>query len=159
MHPILRQLRRAALLSAGDGPSDAQLLDSFLDRREEAAFEALVRRHGPMVLSVCRRVVGNVHDADDAFQATFLVLVRKAASLRSRHLLAGWLYGVAYRTALKARCMNLKRRVKEQHVADRTQSQPNTDGPPEELLARLDEELNRLPDRYRLPVVLCELQG
>src|SRR5579884_365008 len=159
MHAILRQLRRAALLSAGDGPSDVQLLESFLIQRDEAAFEALVRRHGPMVLGVCRRVTGNAHDAEDAFQATFLVLVRKAASLRSRQLLPGWLSGVAYRTALKTRAMTQKRRAKELQAAQQPSTQTSDDGPPEELLARLDEELNRLPDRYRLPVVLCELQG
>src|SRR5579884_214932 len=159
MHAILRQLRRAALLSAGDGPSDVQLLESFLIQRDEAAFEALVRRHGPMVLGVCRRVTGNAHDAEDAFQATFLVLVRKAASLRSRQLLPGWLYGVAYRTALNTRTMTKKRRIKEQQAAQQPWTQVSNDGPPEELLARLDEELSRLPDRYRLPVLLCELQG
>src|SRR5579884_2771929 len=159
MHAILRQLRRAALLSAGDGPSDVQLLEAFLSHQDEVAFEALVRRHGPMVLGVCRRVTGNAHDAEDAFQATFLVLVRKAASLRSRQLLPGWLSGVAYRTALKTRAMTQKRRAKELQAAQQPSTQTSDDGPPEELLARLDEELNRLPDRYRLPVVLCELQG
>jgi RNA polymerase sigma factor (sigma-70 family) len=158
MQAILRQLRRAALLSGGDGPSDAQLLESFLSHRDEVAFEALVRRHGPMVLAVCRRVTGNVHDADDAFQATFLVLVRKAASLRARQLLPGWLYGVAYRTALNTRTMKKKRWAKEQQAAQQPRPEPD-DGPPQELLDRLDEALHRLPDRYRLPVVLCELQG
>ena len=155
---LLCHLRRAALLSAS-GPSDAQLLDAFLNRHDEAAFEALVRRHGPMVHSVCRRVVGNIHDADDAFQATFIVLVRKAGTLRSRPLLAGWLYGVACRNARKARAMSQKRRAKEKHAAEQPRPEASTNGVPEELLARLDEELNRLPERYRLPVVLCELQG
>ena len=100
---VLPHLRRAILLDGGTGLTDSQLLGCFIDQRDEAAFAALVRRHGPMVLSVCRRVVGNVHDADDAFQATFLVLVRKASSVRPRELVANWLYGVAYHTALKAR--------------------------------------------------------
>ncbi len=159
MNPLLHHLRRAALLSPGSGPSDGQLLEAFLNQRDESAFEALVRRHGPMVLSVCRRVVGNDHDAEDAFQATFIVLVRKAGTLRSRPLLAGWLYGVACRTAMKARAMSQKRRAKEKHAAEQPRPEAAANGVPEELLARLDEELNRLPERYRLPVVLCELQG
>lgn len=158
MNDILRHLRRAALISSGDGPSDALLLEAFLERRDEAAFEALLRRHGPMVWGVCRRVVGNQHDAEDAFQATFVVFVRKAASLRARELLAGWLYGVAFRTASKARVMSNKRRAKEKQAA-RLPAQDAPERLSEELLARLDEELNRLPEAYRLAVVLCELQG
>ncbi|HZU37673.1 MAG TPA: sigma-70 family RNA polymerase sigma factor [Gemmataceae bacterium] len=127
MNRLLCHLRRAALLSASSGPGDAQLLDAFLSQHDEAAFEALVRRHGPMVHSVCRRVVGNIHDADDAFQATFIVLVRKAASLRKRHLLAGWLYGVAFRTALKARAMSHKRRAKEKQAAQQPLSNTAAD--------------------------------
>src|SRR5262249_55820640 len=95
MYTVVEQLRRDLLARDGAGLTDGQLLDAFLTRRDEAAFEALVRRHGPMVLGVCQRVAGNVHDAEDAFQATFLVLVRKAASLRVRELLGNWLYGVA----------------------------------------------------------------
>src|SRR5262245_25533936 len=109
MKTAFRHLRRAVLLRKSDGPADEQLLESFLLRRDETAFEVLMRRHGPMVLGVCQRVLRNAHDADDAFQATFLVLVRKASSLRSRELLVNWLYGVAYRTAMKARAMSVKR--------------------------------------------------
>ncbi len=156
MKTVIRHLRRAALLHEGSGPTDSQLLESFLSRREGAAFEALLRRHGPMVLRVCRRVLGNAHDAEDAFQATFLVLVRKAGSLRSRELLANWLYGVAYRTAMKARAMNAKQRAKEKQASETPRSEASAD---EELLARLDHELSRLPDKYRVPLVLCELEG
>jgi RNA polymerase sigma factor (sigma-70 family) len=127
-----------------------------LTRRDEVAFEALLRRHGPMVLGVCRRVLRNAHDAEDAFQATFLVLARKAGSIRSRQVFASWLYGVAYRTAMKARAMNAKRRARERQAGERPRAESSAD---EELLAQLDYELNRLPDKYRVPVVLCELEG
>ncbi len=159
MNGVLPHLRRAALLSSRDGPPDAQLLESFLSRRDEAAFEALLRRHGPMVLGVCRRALRNRHDAEDAFQATFLVLARKAGSIRSRELLGSWLYGVAYRTAMKARAMSAKRRIKEREAGQRPRPEAAADGAPEELLAALDRELHRLPDKYRAPVVLCELEG
>jgi RNA polymerase sigma factor (sigma-70 family) len=159
MKAVIRHLRRAALLDRGGGLTDGQLLESFLTRREEAAFEALLRRHGPMVLGVCRRVLGNPHDAEDAFQATFLVLIRKAASLRSRELVGNWLYGVAYRTAMKARAMSAKRRTKEKQAREAVRSEPAAGEVSEELLARLDAELNRLPEKYRVPVVLCDLEG
>jgi RNA polymerase sigma factor (sigma-70 family) len=159
MKTVLRHLRRMALMQAGDRATDVHLLQSFLDRRDEAAFEGLLRRHGPMVLGVCRRVLGHIHDAEDAFQATFLVLARKADSVRPREMVGPWLYGVAHRTALKARAMNAKRRVRERRAAEMALPTAPADGPPEELLARLDDELGRLPERYRVPVVLCELQG
>src|SRR5688572_6481352 len=100
LNGFLRGLRRGA--REGDGLTDGQLLEAYVAREDPAAFEALVRRHGPMVLGVCRRVLGNEADAEDAFQATFLVLARKAAGLRSRGLVANWLYGVAHNTARKA---------------------------------------------------------
>ena len=136
--------------------SDGQLLRLFLNQRDEAAFAALVRRHGPMVLGVCRRVLRNVADADDAFQATFLVLVRKAAALRSRAVLGDWLHGVARHTALKARAANVRRSAKEQ-----TMSRPEAQGEKarDDWLPYLDEELSCLPEKYRLPIVLCDLEG
>jgi RNA polymerase sigma factor (sigma-70 family) len=159
MKTVIRHLRAAALLHEGDALTDSELLESFLSQREGAAFEALLRRHGPLVLGVCRRVLRNAQDAEDAFQATFLVLVRKAGSLQSRELLANWLYGVAYRTAMKARAMNARRRAKERQAGELPRSEPSTNGSQEELLAQLDYELSRLPDKYRVPVVLCELEG
>jgi RNA polymerase sigma factor (sigma-70 family) len=159
MKSVIQHLRAVALLHEGDGPTDSQLLESFLSRREGAAFEALLRRHGPLVLGVCRRVLRNAQDAEDAFQATFLVLVRKANSLQSRELLANWLYGVAYRTAMKARAMNAKRREKERRAGAMPRPEPTDDDTQEELLARLDYELSRLPEKYRVPVILCELEG
>ena len=158
MHSTLHTLRRIALREAANR-TDAQLLESFLGQNDPVAFESLVRRHGPMVLAVCRRVLNHRHDAEDAFQATFLVLVRKAASLGKRHLLANWLYGVAYRTALKARGAIARRRTKERQAARMAQPEPFAERSPHDLLARLDDELNRLPDKYRIPLVLCDLQG
>src|SRR5438445_6975091 len=102
LHRVLQGLRGATLPSDGTDLTDGQLLQSYVRSREEAAFAALVRRHGPMVWGVCRRILGNHQDAEDAFQATFLVLVRKAASVVS---VANWLYGVAHQTALKARAL------------------------------------------------------
>jgi RNA polymerase sigma factor (sigma-70 family) len=157
MKSLLGHLRRAALLRDGGGLTDGQLLESFLSGRENAAFEALVRRHGPMVLGVCRRVLGHVQDAEDAFQATFLVLVRKADSVRPRELVGNWLYGVAYRTALKAR--SARQRAKERQVEDMDRPETLVEEGWQDLLPLLDRELNRLPEKYRVPVVLCELEG
>jgi RNA polymerase sigma factor (sigma-70 family) len=159
-HDILRQLRRAALLSDGAGMTDVQLLECFIARRDEAAFEALVRRHGPMVLGVCRRVLRHAQDAEDAFQATFLVLVRKAAGLGRRELLGNWLYGVAYRTALDARAAAARRRARERRLDP--MREPEAREEPDacrDLRPLLDQELARLPDKYRAAIVLCDLQG
>jgi RNA polymerase sigma factor (sigma-70 family) len=156
---FLRQLHRTALRRDGGGLTDGQLLASFIERRDEAAFAALVRRHGPMVLGVCRRVLGNHHDAEDAFQATFLVLARKAGSLRSRELVGNWLYGTAYRTALEARATITRRRAKERQVEEMPQPRVEPDAVWRELRPFLDQELNRLPEKYRLAVVLCDLEG
>jgi RNA polymerase sigma factor (sigma-70 family) len=159
MQRVLNHLRQLALTYEGLDLTDGQLVERFLAHRDETAFATLVRRHGPMVRSVCRRVVGNEHDADDAFQATFLVLVRKAASVRPREQVGNWLYGVAHRTALKARSLMLRRRAKEKQFHDLPD--PSTaQGPREpDWQPLLDRELSQLPAKYRVPLILCELQG
>src|SRR5947209_407906 len=107
---VLWRLRGVEALRERGDLTDGQLLTRFLGRRDEAAFEALLRRHGPMVLGVCRRLLRHEQDAEDAFQATFLVLARKAATVRPRERVGNWLYGVAYNTARKARALNARRR-------------------------------------------------
>jgi RNA polymerase sigma factor (sigma-70 family) len=154
--PVLRFLCRAA--HALDTLGDGELLERFVARRDEAAFEALMRRHGPMVLGVCRRVLGNEADAEDAFQATFLVLVKKAASVAQRALVGNWLYGVACNTARKVKAMNGQRRARERRAGAFPHPDPRGDRE-QHLHALLDEELSRLPDRYRSPIVLCDLEG
>ncbi len=160
LNPVIDHLRRAVLLRDGAGLTDGQLLESFVSQKDESAFEVLVRRHGPMVLGVCRRVLRNHHDAEEAFQATFLVLVRKADSIVPREMFANWLYGVAYRTALKARSMIAKQRVRERQVMEAPEPEAiEPDHCWRELQPLLDQELSRLPDKYRVPIVLCDLQG
>src|SRR5262249_37821183 len=126
---------------------------------EDSAFEALVRRHGPLVLSVCRRVLHNPHDAEDAFQATFLALARKAASAGSRASLGTWLYQVAYHTALRARKQSAVRRQREDRVAPGPQPDPLGEVTGRELITVLDEEMHHMPERLREPLVLCYLEG
>jgi len=139
--------------------SDGELLERFVTRRDEAAFAAIVERHGPMVLGVCRRTLRNNHDAEDAFQASFLVLARKASSVEPREMVANWLYGVAFQTAVKARAIAIRQRARERQ----TEGMPEPEAAPQtgwdELQPLLDEELSRLPDKYRVPIVLCLLEG
>jgi RNA polymerase sigma factor (sigma-70 family) len=156
---LIRHLRRAALLHEAGDMTDGQLLERFLTMREEAAFEVLLRRHGPMVQGVCRRILCHVQDVEDAFQATFLVLIRKGSSLLPRHTLGNWLYGVAYHTALKARAAGWKRRAKERQAAAMSRPQTPAEDVEHDLLPLLDRELERLPEKYREAVVLCELEG
>jgi RNA polymerase sigma factor (sigma-70 family) len=154
--PLAGRILRVVL---GSGEvADRDLLARFAATREEDAFAELVRRHGPMVLGVCRRVTGHPHDAEDAFQAAFVVLARRAAQVARPEQLANWLYGVALRTALEAR--KARRRVQEQPVS----AAPEPAAPPEpddntDLRRVIDEELARLPDKYRAAVVLCDLEG
>ncbi len=157
--PVIHYLRKVTTPAAAGDIPDAELLSRFARHRDEAAFTALVRRHDPMVLAVCRRVVRDGHMAEDAFQATFLVLARKAGSLARPELLGHWLHGVAYRTAAKARTETAKRRVHERQAVRPQEINPSDEFDWQDLRAVLDEEVNRLPDRYRVPVVLCYLQG
>jgi RNA polymerase sigma factor (sigma-70 family) len=154
---VIDHLRRTVLLPDGAGLGDGELLGSFIERHDETALAALVRRHGPMVWGVCRRLLPH-HDAEDAFQATFLVLVRKAASIRSREMVGNWLYGVAHQTALQARRTAARRRAREVQVT----VMPDTEAVQQEQLPDvqplLDEELSRLPDNYRVVIVLCDLE-
>lgn len=156
LNRVLPHLRRTVF--AETSFTDGQLLECFLQHREEAAFAALVRRHGAMVLGVCRRLLHNPHDADDAFQAAFLVLVRRAPTLLARQTVGNWLYGVAYHTALKARAAARKRRAKEAQVATRLTPTAPTEVE-SDWRSLLDEELHRLPAKYRDAIVLCDLEG
>ncbi len=153
---ILVQLR----LLAGDATAgDAELLDRFLASREEPAFAALVQRHGPLVLGVCRRLLRDEQDAEDAFQATFLVLARKAASIRKKESLGAWLYEVAFRIAVRLRADAARRKLHERQAPEVSAVDATDPMLWQELAAVLDEELNRLPEKYRRPLVLCHLQG
>jgi RNA polymerase sigma factor (sigma-70 family) len=159
MSEVIQHLRRAVLLRDGAGMTDGQLLECFLTQRDDAALAVLVQRHGPMVWGVCRRVLPNHHDAEDAFQATFLVLVRKAASIVPRERVANWLYGVAHQTALKARATAARRKGRERQVTEMPEPAVAERDPWRDLRPLLDEELSRLPDRYRCVIVSCDLEG
>jgi RNA polymerase sigma factor (sigma-70 family) len=138
--------------------TDEQLLKAFISARDETAFAKLLRRHGPMVLGVCRRVLGNLHDSEDAFQATFLVLARKARSLVSGKALSSWLYTVAFRISLEARAGADRRRKRERQV----EVMPHPEiapSEPKDWQPVLDQELSRLPEKYRVTVILCDLEG
>lgn len=154
---VLQHLRRAAAPAREDG-SDAQLVERFSRQHDQAAFAVLLERHGPMVLGVCRRALGDAHEAEDAFQATFLLLVRKAASLRNADLVGNWLYGVACRVARRARAQAARRARSAPEVPEMTTTLP-PETPWSDLGPILDEELQHLPRKYRAPVVLCYLQG
>jgi RNA polymerase sigma factor (sigma-70 family) len=155
---VIRFLRRAAGPEAGT-VTDRQLLERFARNREEDAFATLADRHGPMVLDVCRRVLGDAHAAEDAFQATFLVLARKAGAVRWQESVGGWLHEVALRVAQKARGAAARSRSLERQVANVSAVISSTDVDRYELHTVLDQELSRLPDKYRLPLVLCYLEG
>jgi RNA polymerase sigma factor (sigma-70 family) len=156
--PVLQMIRRVAEDQRTRGCSDEDLLRQFSASGDEASFHALLRRHGPLVFSVCRAMLSNEADAEDAFQASFLILARKARSIRKAASLSSWLHGVAYRTALKAQAASARR---HKHVARLVK--PEASGPDDltwsEVQRIVHEELDRLAERYRAPMVLCYLQG
>jgi len=162
---MMPTIRRVVLAGAVADRTDGQLLAAFVANRDADAFAGLVRRHGPMVLGVCRRVTGDHHTAEDAFQAVFLVLARRAAAVRPREQVGNWLYGVAYRTALKARAVLARRRSREKQVdvmpepLDTRRLTPPGSPDWSDLQPVIDEELARLPEKLRAPVVLCDLEG
>jgi RNA polymerase sigma factor (sigma-70 family) len=155
----LNRVRALITAEQATGLSDPELLGRFMAAQDEGAFAALVKRHGPLVLGVCRRVLGNLADAEDAFQATFLVLSRKAAAIANQNSLPCWLYQVAYHTAAKARSRQASRRIHEARAERQAGADPLAEVTGRELLSVLDEELQRLPERNRAPLVLCYLEG
>jgi RNA polymerase sigma factor (sigma-70 family) len=139
--------------------TDDELLNQFLQHGDETAFAGLVQRHGPLVWGLCRRVLGQEQDAEDAFQATFVILARKAGAIRRQRSLASWLYEVAFRVALKARAKARQRQTREREAVAMAQSGSVPESAWRELQGIIDEEVNRLPAKYRRPLVLCCLQG
>jgi RNA polymerase sigma factor (sigma-70 family) len=159
LQTFLRHLRRTVPLRGVGGVTDAQLLERFVLGRDAAAFEVLVWRHGPMVHNVCRRVLHREHDAEDAFQATFLALARKAAGIGKRESVGSWLYKVAYRVALRARAAAVAQPLSGTALPDRIAGNPVDDLSCQEMRAALVEEVARLPEKYRAAFVLCQLEG
>lgn len=159
MGAVLHHLRRLTARQHEEELSDGQLLERFVRCREESAFAALLRRHGAMVLGVCRGVLRHQQDAEDAFQAAFLILAQKAASIRQRQSVGGWLHEVAYRVALKAQRSAARRRHYERRTPEGIHADPLDDLTVRELRQALHEELRQLPEKYRAPLVLCYLEG
>lgn len=156
---VLRHIRRLGSTGGASRPSDARLLERFSRDHDETAFADLVRRYAPMVLNVCRSVLHHEQDAEDALQATFIVLARRASSIRKRDALAGWLYEVAHRVAGRAQASAARRREQERKATPMASADSTLDMTLRDLHRVLHEELLRLPDKYRVPLVLCYLQG
>jgi RNA polymerase sigma factor (sigma-70 family) len=156
---VLRRIGRLAGLQGVLSLTDAQLLERFAAGRDEPAFAALMVRHGPMVLGVCRRLLHDTDQAEDAFQAAFLVLARKAGAIQRRPLLSAWLYGVAYKVAARLRGRTWRRQARETSNFDLDSVAATMDADPPDLPPLLDREVQRLPDKYRNPIVLCYLEG
>lgn len=155
----LRQIRELFAGGTTAGVADEQLLAHFAATRDGSAFEALVVRHGPMVAATCRAILRDEHDAEDAFQATFLILARKAGSVRGGHALGAWLHRVAYRAAVRASVEARRRREVEAEAIAMATLQATRTGPDLDVRPILHDEIDRLPDRHRLPVILCDLEG
>jgi RNA polymerase sigma factor (sigma-70 family) len=159
LHGVLHYLESLGDAQALTEASDAELLEWFARGHEETPFAALVRRHGPMVWSVARRVLPHLHDAEDVFQATFLLLARKATSIRKAASVGSWLHGVAHRLALKARLQQARRQTREKRAADMRSTRTSGETSLSEVLAALDGALGELPEKYRAALVLCYLEG
>jgi RNA polymerase sigma factor (sigma-70 family) len=159
LHTVLEHLHRAAGSPGADDLTDRQLLHRFARQRDEEAFAALVRRHAALVFGVCHRILFSTQDAEDVFQATFLVLARKAASTHWRESIGNWLYEVAHRLAMKTRSDIVRRHIHEKQAADRGKIEVRPEETWQELCGVLDEELRRLPERYRQPLLMCYLEG
>ncbi len=155
---FLRTLTRGMAAEVLEDQSDRELVARFLARQDEAAFEALVRRHGPMVYRVSWRVLQHSQDTEDAFQAVFLLLAQKLRTVRNRDSLASWLHGVAHRVALKAKTQAATRR-RHEGQASVSQEVPPDEVTWRELRTMLDAELAQLPEKWRLPLILCYLEG
>ncbi len=156
---VLREIRRLSASSGCRQLSDGELLSRFKQHNDETAFTVLVERHGPMVFRLCRRFLSDPNAADDAFQATFLVLVQKIGSIRRPELLANWLYGVATRVARRVKVAGARARQPERAPEPLTQDDPLPQASHRELCAVLDDELHHLPDHYRAAFLLCYVEG
>ncbi len=156
---FIRHLRRVLDADASDAPTDAQLVERYLHSRDELAFELLVWRHGGMVLDLCRRILFQSADAEDAFQATFLTLVRKMHTIGKHGSVGSWLYKVAYRIAMEAKARSMRRTVVERRARVRLPALPEDEASQREVLPILEDEISRLPERYRAPFILCCLEG
>jgi RNA polymerase sigma factor (sigma-70 family) len=156
---VLTYLRRAVHLPNAPELNDGELLQRFTSLQDQAAFEALVQRHARVVWGACRRVTRDAQEAEDAFQATFLVLLHKAGALTGKSSLGSWLYGVGYRIALDASRRAARRQARERKAALMAETRSEDDGPWEDLRPILDAELSRLPEKYRAPLLLCYLEG
>jgi RNA polymerase sigma factor (sigma-70 family) len=156
---VLHYIRRWAAGPGGTGPTDGQLLDRFVAHRDEEAFGVLLERHGRLVFNVCRRILHDSHNAEDAFQATFLVLAQKANSIRRLDSVASWLYGVAYRISVRAKARAQKRSDQERQAVGMEPASPESEAAWRELRPLLDAELDQLPEKYRAPLVLCYFEG
>jgi RNA polymerase sigma factor (sigma-70 family) len=159
LDPLVGRIRTLIVPESAEARTDQALLADFTASCSEDAFTELVRRHGRLVLTVCNQVLRHAQNAEDAYQATFLVLARKAASIRKGTALASWLYGVAFRIAMKARNQTTRQRARENQVRSRSQLDPATEAALRELQTLLHEEVNGLPEKLRAPFVLCCLEG
>ncbi len=159
LSPVLRHIRKLAAAERIKERTDVQLLQEFASHNDQTAFAALVRRHGPMVLGVCRNVLRHTQDAEDAFQATFLVFARKAGTIRKAEALVNWLHGVAYRMAMNAKRNAARRRSHEKQAQPAPQSDPAWETAWREVQALLNEEIQRLPQIYQATFILCCLEN